>query len=48
MAYSAVLARLRAANPSVPLIVAQITPLDPSGCTSCATGVTTLSSMIPA
>jgi lysophospholipase L1-like esterase len=48
MAYSAVLASLRAANPNVRLMVAQITPLDPSGCTSCATGVTTLNAMIPA
>jgi lysophospholipase L1-like esterase len=46
-AYSAILARLRANNPNVRLLIAQITPLDPSGCTTCAAGVQTLDSMIP-
>jgi hypothetical protein len=46
-AYGAILTSLRAANPNVHLFIAQITPLDPSGCTTCASGVTTLDSMIP-
>lgn len=46
-AYSAILTSLRAANPNVHLMIAQITPLDPSGCTTCTSGVTTLNSMIP-
>jgi lysophospholipase L1-like esterase len=47
MAYSTILASLRAANPNVHLMIAQITPLAPSGCTTCASGVTTLNGMIP-
>jgi lysophospholipase L1-like esterase len=46
-AYSAILISLRVANPKVHLMIAQITPLDPSGCTTCASGATTLNSMIP-
>jgi lysophospholipase L1-like esterase len=47
-AYSAILTRLRANNPNVRMMVAQITPLNPtSGCATCQTGVPALNSMIP-
>jgi len=47
-AYSAILARLRANNPNVRLMIAQITPMDPSGCgDKCTNGVPALNAMIP-
>jgi lysophospholipase L1-like esterase len=46
-AYATILARLRAANPSVRVMVAQITSLQPSGCSDCPTRVQTLNGMIP-
>jgi len=47
MAYSAILTRLRANNPNVRLLVAQITPLNPSGCTPCTANARALDDMIP-
>jgi acyl-CoA thioesterase-1 len=47
-AYSAILARLRANNPNVRLMIAQITPMNPSGCgDKCTNGVPALNAMIP-
>jgi len=47
-AYSAILARLRANNPNVRLMIAQITPMDPSGYgDKCTNGVPALNAMIP-
>jgi len=47
-AYSAILARLRANNPNVRVLIAQITPMNPSGCGDrCTTGVPALNAMIP-
>lgn len=48
-AYSAILARLRANNPNVRLMIAQLTPMNPSGCgDKCTSGVPALNAMIPA
>jgi len=47
-AYATVLADLRAANPNVILLVAQITPLNPSGCDACESRVAQLNAQIPA
>jgi lysophospholipase L1-like esterase len=46
-AYSVVLKDLRAVNEKVILFVAQITPLNPAGCTSCEAGVVALNAQIP-
>jgi len=47
-AYSTVLDDLRAANANVILLVAQITPLNPSGCSACESRVVALNAQIPA
>jgi lysophospholipase L1-like esterase len=47
-AYSAILAKLRTVNPNVRMMIAQITPMSPSGCSGCAAGVQALDAMIPA
>ena len=47
-AYTTMLGRLRAANPNVRVLVAQIIPLQPSGCADCPTRVQSLNAMIPA
>ncbi|HEY5052515.1 MAG TPA: GDSL-type esterase/lipase family protein, partial [Solirubrobacterales bacterium] len=46
-AYTAILTRLRANNPNVHMLVAQITPLNPSGCGGCLSGVQDLNAAIP-
>jgi lysophospholipase L1-like esterase len=46
-AYGAILARLRGANPNVRLLVAQITPLNPTGCTACTANARALDDLIP-
>jgi lysophospholipase L1-like esterase len=46
-AYTAILNKLRAVNPNVRVLVAQITSLQPSGCNDCPTRVQTLNGMIP-
>jgi len=47
-AYSTVLTKLRAANPNVIVLVAQITPLNPEHCSACESRVVALNSRIPA
>src|SRR4029079_5254792 len=47
MAYTVILGRLRAANPNVRLLVAQITPLNPAGCPACTANARALDDMIP-
>jgi len=47
MAYDAILARLRANNPNVRLLVAQITPLNPAGCPACVANARALDDLIP-
>jgi lysophospholipase L1-like esterase len=47
-AYSLVLTDYRAVNPNVIMFVAQITPLNPAGCTTCEAGAETLNAAIPA
>src|SRR5262249_26304468 len=46
-AYTTILTKLRAVNPNVHVYVAQITPLNPSGCSACTSRVQTLNGMIP-
>jgi lysophospholipase L1-like esterase len=46
-AYTAILNKLRSINPNVRMMVAQITPLNPSGCTACVSRVQALNGMIP-
>jgi len=46
-AYDAVLAELRKANANVVLLVAQITPLNPSSCPECESRVVALNAQIP-
>lgn len=47
-AYGAILTRLRAGNPNVRLLVAQIIPLAPAGCADCPARVQALNAMVPA
>jgi len=46
-AYTAILNKLRAVNPNVRVLVAQITPLNPSGCGDCVARVQALNATIP-
>ena len=46
-AYKAILDKLRSVNPTVRVMVAKITSLQPSGCNDCPTRVTNLNNMIP-
>ena len=46
-AYGFVVDQFRAQNPNVIFFVAQITPLNPSGCTSCEANVEALNAQIP-
>ncbi|WP_129843085.1 cellulose binding domain-containing protein [Streptomyces sp. RFCAC02] len=46
-AYSTLLAQMRAQNPDVRLVVAQIPPMNPAGCSDCAQGVVNLNAAIP-
>ncbi len=46
-AYSAVLAKVRSRNPSVIVLVAQIIPMNPSGCGECNSRVSALNAQIP-
>jgi lysophospholipase L1-like esterase len=46
-AFGFVVDQFRAQNPSVIFFVAQITPLNPSGCTSCEANVEALNAAIP-
>lgn len=47
-AYSTLVDQMRASNPAMKILVAQIIPMTPSGCTWCPPGVTALDSAIPA
>ena len=47
-AYTAILNKLRAVNPNVRVMVAQIIPLQPSGCNDCPTRAQNLNAQIPA
>ena len=47
-AFGFVVDQFRGQNPNVVFFVAQITPLNPAGCTSCESGVETLNGEIPA
>ncbi|GAB2894873.1 cellulose binding domain-containing protein [Streptomyces mayteni] len=46
-AYTRLLGQMRADNPDVRLIVAQIPPMNPSGCSDCAQGAVALNAAIP-
>jgi lysophospholipase L1-like esterase len=46
-AYSFVVDQFRGQNPNVIFFVAQITPMNPSGCTDCETRVESLNAQIP-
>jgi lysophospholipase L1-like esterase len=46
-AYTAILTKMRSINPNVRVMVAQITPLNPSGCSACVSRVMALNAMIP-
>lgn len=46
-AYTKLLGQMRARNPDVKLVVAQIPPMDPAGCGDCAQGVVALNDAIP-
>jgi lysophospholipase L1-like esterase len=46
-AYTAILTKLRAVNPNVRVLVAQIIPLQPSGCNDCPTRAQNLNAQIP-
>lgn len=46
-AYSTLVDQMRVSNPSMKIVVAQILPMTPSGCTWCPPGVTALNSAIP-
>jgi lysophospholipase L1-like esterase len=46
-AYTAILNKLRAVNPNVRVLVAQIIPLQPSGCNDCPTRAQNLNAQIP-
>jgi len=47
-AYSTLVNQMRANNPNVKILVAQILPMNPSGCTTCSQGVINLNAAIPA
>lgn len=46
-AYTTLVGQMRSQNPKVLILVAQITPMSPSGCTTCAQGVINLNAAIP-
>jgi hypothetical protein len=47
-AYTTLVGQMRAQNPAMTIMVAQITPMAPSGCSYCAQGVINLNAAIPA
>jgi lysophospholipase L1-like esterase len=47
-AYSTLVDQMRANNPSMKILVAQIIPMNPSSCSTCAQGVINLNAAIPA
>ncbi len=46
-AYTAMLGQMRASNPAIKLVVAQIIPMNPANCSACAQRVADLNSAIP-
>ncbi|WP_329790716.1 cellulase family glycosylhydrolase [Lentzea sp. DG1S-22] len=46
-AYTTMLGQMRASNPAIKLVVAQIIPMNPSNCTACAQRVADLNAAIP-
>jgi len=46
-AYGTLVDQMRASNPNMKILVAQIIPMTPSGCTGCPAGVSALNSAIP-
>ncbi|MEV6237555.1 cellulase family glycosylhydrolase [Lentzea sp. NPDC051838] len=46
-AYTAMLGQMRASNPAIKLVVAQIIPMNPSNCSACAQRVIDLNAAIP-
>jgi chitodextrinase len=46
-AYGTLIDQMRASNPSMKIVVAQIIPMTPSGCTGCPSGVAALNGAIP-
>ncbi|MEU4236795.1 cellulose binding domain-containing protein [Actinoplanes sp. NPDC026619] len=47
-AYTRMVSQMRASNPSMKILVAQIIPMNPSTCATCAAGVVALNAAIPA
>jgi lysophospholipase L1-like esterase len=47
-AFTTMVGQMRAANPNVKILVAQILPMNPTGCATCAQGVIDLNAAIPA
>src|SRR4029450_1447731 len=47
-AYTKLVGQMRAANPNMKILVAQIIPMNPPGCTTCAASVVALDNAIPA
>jgi lysophospholipase L1-like esterase len=47
-AYTTLIQQMRAENPNMKVLVAQIIPMNPSGCSACAQGVINLDAAIPA
>lgn len=46
-AYTKLVQQMRASNPNMKILVAQLIPMNPSGCTGCAQRVTALNARIP-
>jgi hypothetical protein len=46
-AYTKLVGQMRASNPNMKIVVAQIIPMDPPGCTTCAPDVVALNNAIP-
>jgi lysophospholipase L1-like esterase len=46
-AYTTMVGQMRASNPAMRIVVAQIIPMNPDGCTTCAQGVVNLDAAIP-
>jgi len=47
-AFTTLVGQMRAQNPKMVIFVAQITPMNPSGCSDCTSGVVALDNAIPA
>ncbi|CAJ2503762.1 Uu.00g111560.m01.CDS01 [Anthostomella pinea] len=47
-AFTTLVGQMRAQNPDMVIMVAQITPMNPSGCSDCTSGVVALDAAIPA